>query len=159
MILLHNDHLVIWEPYNKWILTVGINLGDVLTSITHSTRLRSWHLRTRLYHVVQPLIFELLFWNLQILFEMMCTRVNSWYTFPTQHESAFRFTREIATGLHGPSVFAPLDSTHFHTNCLNKTLPSHKLISRVNKGSWRCLCLSSPRIITNNTSGKSSPSS
>ena len=51
------------------------------------------------------------------------------------------YTRETATGLHGPSVFASLESTHLHTNCLNKMLPSRKLISRVNKGSSRCLCL------------------
>ena len=51
------------------------------------------------------------------------------------------YTKETATGLHGPSVFASLDSTHFHTNCLNKMSPFQKLISRINKGSSLWLCL------------------
>ena len=51
------------------------------------------------------------------------------------------YTSETATGLHGPSVFASLDSTHFHTNCLIKTLPSQKLIKRVNDGSSSFFCL------------------
>ena len=65
---------------------------------------------------------------------MMCTRVGKLIYIPQLSMNLpSDYTRETATGLHGPSVFASLDSTHFHTNCLKKTLPSHKLISRVNK--------------------------
>ena len=51
------------------------------------------------------------------------------------------FMSETVTELHGPSVLASFDSTHFQTNCLNKILPSHKLMERVNNGSLRFLCL------------------
>ena len=35
------------------------------------------------------------------------------------------YTREIATGLHGPSFFAPLDSTHFHNKSANALALCH----------------------------------
>ena len=51
------------------------------------------------------------------------------------------YMSETVKELHGPSVLASFDSTHFQTNCLNKILPSHKLMERVNNGSSRFLCL------------------
>ena len=80
---------------------------------------------------------------------MMCTRVGKLINIPQLSMNLpSDYTSETATGLHGPSVFVSLDSTHFHTNCLTKTLPSHKLISGVNQGSSQCLYLKLHKVVS-----------